>query len=72
MIEKPIDWRGSSLKDIKSDDIFMADARRDAGRLLSQVQAGLDPDDWRPFDVVGAGTKEIRISLNDGWFRVMR
>ena len=71
MIEKPIDWRGSSLKDIKSDDIFTPDARREAGRQLSQVQAGLDPDDWKPFDVVGAGTKEIRISLNDGWFRVM-
>ena len=40
MIEKPIDWRGSSLKDIKSDDIFTPDARREAGRQLSQVQAG--------------------------------
>ena len=23
MEEKPIDWRGSSLRDIKDDDIFM-------------------------------------------------
>jgi len=38
---------------------------------LGQVQAGLEPDDWKPFDVVGAGTKEIRINLDDGWFRVM-
>jgi phage-related protein len=35
-LEKPIDWRGSSLKDIKSDDIFTPDARREAGRQLSQ------------------------------------
>ena len=24
-----------------------------------------------PFDTVGAGTKEIRINLDDGWFRVL-
>jgi len=45
--------------------------RKEAGHQLSLVQAGLDPDDWRPFDVVGQGTKEIRINLNDGWYRVM-
>ena len=71
MNEKPIDWRGSSLRDIKDDDIFTPNARREAGRQLSQVQMGLEPDDWKPFDVVGAGTKEIRINLGDGWFRVM-
>ncbi len=71
MDEKPIDWRGSSLRDIKNDDIFTPNARKEAGRQLSQVQMGLDPDDWKPFDVVGAGTKEIRINFDDGWFRVM-
>jgi phage-related protein len=69
--EKPINWRGSSLRDIKDDDIFTPLARKEAGHQLSQIQAGLDPDDWKPFDVVGAGTKEIRINLGDGWFRVM-
>lgn len=68
---KQIDWRGSSLRDLKDDNVFTLAARREAGRQLSQVQAGLDPDDWKPFDEVGAGTKEIRISLADGWFRVM-
>jgi phage-related protein len=29
------------------------------------------PIDWKPFDGVGAGVKEIRINLDDGWFRVM-
>jgi phage-related protein len=33
-------------------------------------QLGLEPDHWKPFDDVGAGTKEI-INLDDGWFRVM-
>ena len=46
-------------------------ARRLDTSLVSQVQAGLEPDDWKPFDGVGAGTKEIRINLDDGWFRVM-
>lgn len=71
MSEKPIDWRGSSLRDIKDDNIFTLQARKEAGYQLSRVQAGLEPDDWKPFDGVGAGTKEIRISLGDGWFRVM-
>jgi phage-related protein len=71
MDEKPIDWRGSSLRDIKDDEIFTPNARREAGRQLSQVQAGLEPDRWKPFDDVGAGTKEIIINLDDGWFRVM-
>ena len=71
MSEKPIDWRGSSLRDIKDDDIFTPNARKEAGHQLSRVQAGLEPDDWKPFDVVGAGTKEIRIKLPDGAFRVM-
>jgi phage-related protein len=71
MGDKPLHWQGSSLKDIKNDDVFTLDARKEAGYQLSQVQAGLDPDDWKPFDIVGKGTKEIRINLDDGWFRVM-
>nr|WP_183748194.1 MULTISPECIES: type II toxin-antitoxin system RelE/ParE family toxin [unclassified Janthinobacterium] len=71
MEEKPIDWRGSSLADLKNDHIFTIDARREAGHQLSQVQAGLEADRWKPFDEVGTGTKEIIINLDDGWFRVM-
>ena len=71
MKEKPIDWRGSSLRDIKDDQIFTPNARREAGRQLSQIQAGLEPDHWKPFDDVGVGAKEIIIDLDDGWFRVM-
>ena len=71
MNEKPINWRGSSLDDIKDDAIFTVHARREAGHQLSQVQAGLEPDRWKPFDEVGPGTREIIVNLDDGWFRVM-
>ncbi|WP_374582736.1 type II toxin-antitoxin system RelE/ParE family toxin [Pseudoduganella sp.] len=71
MNPKPINWWGTSLSDIKDDAIFTAEARRDAGHQLSQVQVGLEPDHWKPFDNVGSGVKEIVINLSDGWFRVM-
>ena len=68
---KPIDWIGSSFKDLCNDEIFPEDARRAAGYQLRKVQRGDDPDDWKPFDDVGAGTKEIRIKQSDGAYRVM-
>lgn len=71
MSVKPLAWCGSSLKDLTDEDIFPLGARKEAGYQLNQVQHGLDPDDWKPFDVVGPGTKEIRINLDDGWYRVM-
>lgn len=36
---------------------------------MGLVQAGLNPDDWRPFDTVGLGAQEIRIRIDHGWFR---
>ncbi len=30
-----------------------------------------DPDDWKPFDDAGAGTREIRIRETSGSYRVM-
>lgn len=50
---------------------FPDEPRRDAGFQLSKVQAGLDPEDWKAFDGVGAGTREIRIRDASGIFRVM-
>jgi phage-related protein len=35
------------------------------------VQASLEPEDWKPFDSVGAGTREIRIRESTGIYRVM-
>ena len=45
--------------------------RKEAGFQLGKVWAGLEPTDWKPFDEVGAGTREIRISDAKGIFRVM-
>jgi len=38
---------------------------------LGKVQAGLDPTDWKPFDDVGAGVREIRIRDKNGIYRVI-
>ena len=65
--EKEIRWVGSAYEDLLS---FPDDARRQAGFQLGNVQAGLEPDDWKPFDGVGAGTREIRIRDESGAFRV--
>jgi phage-related protein len=71
MAEKQLAWAGSSYKDLTDDDIFPLDARKAAGQQLRKVQRGDEPDDWKPFEEIGAGTKEIRIKLPDGAFRVM-
>jgi phage-related protein len=65
---KEIRWVGSTYDDLLE---FPDDARREAGFQLGKVQAGLDPDDWKPFDDVGSGTREIRIKDSHGIFRVM-
>ena len=55
---------GSSLEDLKE---FPAEARRTAGFELGSVQRGLDPSDWKPMKEVGAGVREIRISVLGEW-----
>jgi phage-related protein len=66
--EKPIYWVGSSLKDLMA---LPDEVKREAGYQLHRVQNGLDPEDWKPFQTVGLGVKEIRISEDGGAFRVM-
>jgi len=66
--EKEIRWVGTSYEDLLD---FPDDPRREAGFQLGKVQAGLEPDDWKPFEAVGAGTREVRIRSSDGIFRVM-
>ena len=66
--EKEIRWMGTAYQDILE---FPAEPRKEAGFQLGKVQAGLDPDNWKPFDEVGSGTKEIRIRENTGIYRVM-
>jgi len=59
---------GSSYHDLLA---FPEEPRRRAGFQPGKIQAGLDPDDWKPFDPIGAGTREIRIKEADGIYRVM-
>ena len=66
--EKEIRWVGSSYDDLLA---FPAEPRRTAGFQLGKVQAGLEPDDFKPFNDVGAGAREIRIREADGIYRVM-
>jgi phage-related protein len=66
--EKPIYWVGTSYKDLLA---FPDEAKRDAGYQLHRVQNGLDPENWKPFDTIGAGVKEIRISEDGNAFRII-
>ena len=66
--EKEIRWMGTAYEDILK---FPVETRKEAGFQLGKVQAGLDPDNWKPFDEVGSGTKEIRIRETTGIYRVM-
>ena len=65
---KPIDFRGSSLDDLRD---FPQTARQEAGHQLDQVQRGSEPDDWKPMPTIGAGVREIRIRDMAGAFRVV-
>ncbi len=71
MSDKPIAWAGTSFKDLMDDDIFSLEARKVAGSQLRKIQRGDESDDWKPFDEIGIGTKEIRINLLNGAFRIM-
>lgn len=64
----PVEFRGRSLQDLRA---FPLEARRKAGFQLDQIQNGFDPDDWKPMENIGPGTKEIRIRDQDGAFRVI-
>ena len=66
--EKEIRWVGSSYDDLLA---FPKSPRKEAGFQLGKVQAGPEPTDWKPFDEVGSGTREVRISDAKGIFRVM-
>lgn len=64
----PIEFRGDSLDAIRQ---FPEAARRRAGFQLDKVQRGLDPDDWKPMNDVGTGTREIRVRDERGIYRIM-
>jgi phage-related protein len=61
--EKPIQWIGSSYRDLCD---FPREARRQAGHQLGLLQQGFVPDDFKPFEEIGPGTYEIRIRTEEG------
>lgn len=67
-LKKPVTWVDTSLDDLRK---FPIDARRQAGFQLDKVQSGKEPDNWKPFDDLGAGVREIRITEESGAYRVM-
>ena len=66
--EKEIRWVGSAYDDLLA---FPQDIRKEAGFQLGEVQAGLESTDWKPFDDIGAGTREIRVNDANGVYREM-
>jgi phage-related protein len=50
---------------------FPQSAKREAGYQLDRVQAGKEPDDWKPMSAIGPGATEIRIYDAAGAFRVI-
>lgn len=65
---KNLDFRGSSLAGLRD---FPDPARRESGYQIDKVQHGLDPDNWKPMEPIGAGVKEIRVRDDSGIYRVL-
>lgn len=65
---KPIEFRGSSLDDLRT---FPQTAMREAGYQLDRVQHGLAPDDAKSMVSIGPGVMELRIWDEAGTFRVV-
>ena len=59
---------GSSKQDLID---FPVGAKREAGYQLGKIQAGLEPDDWKPMKTVGVGVREIRMRDSTGAFRII-
>jgi phage-related protein len=49
---------GDSLKQVRS---FSKPVRQQVGYELELVQHGMEPSDWKPMSIIGAGVSEIRI-----------
>jgi len=60
---KKISFLGDSLTRLRD---FPDDARSESGHQLSEIQNGLDPDDWKPMKTIGPGGREIRIREKSG------
>lgn len=65
--DRDIIWVGSVRADLGA---LPADARRQLGFELREVQRGREPSDWKPMPSVGAGVVEIRVRDSGRAFRL--
>jgi phage-related protein len=68
MVDKDIVWMGSLYDDLLE---FPKETLKSVGGSLRKVQSWLDPDDWKPFEIIGAGAKEIRVRAQKNQYRVL-
>lgn len=68
MDEKDLDWRGTSLDDIKK---FPTEVKKDVGFELHKIQNGHNPTHFKAVNRWGAGVIEIKIKDDDGEYRVV-
>jgi phage-related protein len=64
MDDKPINWIGSSRKDIRD---FPEEAKRKTGLHLRAIQRGEEPVDFKPMSTIGKGVQEIRIRTENAY-----
>ncbi len=65
---KRLRFYGSSQKDLRA---FPKSAREVAGTQLYAVQCGARPTSWKPMPSIGRGVEELRVSVEEGAFRVV-
>lgn len=66
---KPLQfWEQSVVNDYRK---FPADIQDDGGYQLDRLQQGLDPDDFKPMAVIGAGAFELRLRDDSNVYRVI-
>lgn len=66
---KPLQfWEQSVVNDYRK---FPADIQDDGGYQLDRLQQGLDPDDFKPMAVIGAGAFELRLRDDSNAYRVI-
>ena len=65
---KPVVFLGDSRDALRA---FPDKPRQRAGVGLRAVQAGLEPDNWKPMATIGTGVRELRIRDASGAYRVI-
>ena len=64
---KQLLWIGSSYKTVCA---WSKGVKQAAGYQLHLIQQGMEPDDWKPMQSVGAGVREVRIHV-EGEHRIV-